>query len=90
MAEAPMPENERDPRHWLWVTAPEYYLDENGAERRDLDPSAGFSPTAWWTCSPETQAGDTPLIYRSQKKKDIAHFAVARWRDAGAALSDPG
>lgn len=78
LAEAPLPENEREPRHWLWVTGPEYYLDENGAERRDLEPSAGFSPTAWWTCSPETRAGDTALIYRSRTKKDIAHYAVVR------------
>lgn len=65
-------------RRWLWVTRPEYYLDEDGTERHDLEPAAGFSPSAWWTCSPHTRAGDTVLLYRSGIKKDIAHFLVVR------------
>ncbi|MCE3554504.1 endonuclease NucS [Pseudonocardia sp. RS11V-5] len=65
-------------RHWLWVTRPEHYLEDDGTERRDLEPSAGFSPSAWWTCSPHTRTGDTVLLYRSGIKKDISHFLVVR------------
>ncbi|MGI5132977.1 hypothetical protein ACQEVB_39690 [Pseudonocardia sp. CA-107938] len=68
----------RNARHWLWVVRPKYYLDDAGDERKDLEPSEGFTPTAWWTCSAETRAGDTALIYRSTEKKDIAYFAVVR------------
>lgn len=25
-----------DRQHWLWITRPEYYLDENGLDRGDL------------------------------------------------------
>ena len=69
---------DRKPRRWLWVVRPDYYLDEDGHERKDLEPSAGFEPTAWWTCSAETRMGDTALLYRSTKYKDIAYFAVVR------------
>jgi hypothetical protein len=69
---------ERRARHWLWVTRPEYYLDESGRPSADLEPAAGFVPSAWWTCSPETRAGDTALLYRSRKLRDIAHFLVVR------------
>lgn len=65
-------------RHWLWVAGPEYYLDAADQDRADLEPAAGFSPASWWTCSPETRAGDTALLYRSRVKKDIVHFLVAR------------
>lgn len=69
---------ERRARHWLWITRPEYYLDESGRPSADLEPAAGFAPSAWWTCSPETRAGDTALLYRSRKLKDIAHFLIVR------------
>ena len=32
---------ERDRQYWLWVTRPDYYLDEDGSDREDLDPNSG-------------------------------------------------
>jgi hypothetical protein len=60
------------------VVRPAYYLDEDGQERKDLEPSAGFEPTAWWTCSAEARMGDTALLCRSTTRRDIAYFAVVR------------
>jgi len=45
--------NER--QYWLWVTRPDYYLDEDGCDREDLDPALGADSDGWWTCS-ETAA----------------------------------
>jgi hypothetical protein len=66
------------PQRWLWVTGPDYYLDERGEERRDLEPDVGFVPDGWWTCAAPTKAGDLVLLYRSRVKKDVAHLLVAR------------
>jgi hypothetical protein len=73
-----VPEETASARHWLWVAGPDYYLDESQKERPDLESAAGFSPSAWWTCSSQTRAGDTVLPYRSKTKKHIAHFLVVR------------
>jgi hypothetical protein len=63
--------DERDSRrYWVGVTGPDYYLDEDGAERRDLDPGSGYEPGGWWTCHWKTEAGDLVLLYRSQKKRE--------------------
>lgn len=37
-----MPRGDR--RYWVWVTGPDYYLDDDGSERRDLDPGQGYEP----------------------------------------------
>ena len=29
--------------YWLWVTRPEYYLDDDRSDREDLDPETGES-----------------------------------------------
>ena len=67
-----------DRRYWVWVTGPDYYLDEDGSERRDLDPGQGYEPGGWWTCHRETEEGDLVLLYRSQKKKDLAYLIETR------------
>jgi hypothetical protein len=64
-------------RYWLWVTGPDYYLDEDGADRRELDPAHAPASGDWWTCHRETQKGDLVLLYRSQIKKDIAYLIEA-------------
>lgn len=71
--------DERDSRrYWVWVTGPDYYLDQDGAERRDLDPGSGYEPGGWWTCHRKTEAGDLVLLYRSPKKKDLAYLIETR------------
>lgn len=67
-----------DRRYWVWVTGPDYYLDEGGSDRRDLDPGKGYEPGGWWTCHRETEEGDLVLLYRSQKKKDLAYLIETR------------
>jgi len=62
----------------LWVSGPDYYLDEDGEERSDLDPEQGYESDGWWTCHRETKNGDLVLIYRSQIKKDLAYLIEAR------------
>jgi predicted RNA-binding protein with PUA-like domain len=62
----------------VWVTGPKYYLDDDGAERRGLDPGQGYVPGGWWTCHRETEEGDLVLLYRSQLKKDLAYLIETR------------
>jgi hypothetical protein len=74
-------------RYWVWVTGPDYYLDDDGAERADLDPGQGYEPGGWWTCHRDTEAGDLVLLYRSRKKKDLAYLIETR-SDAYSLLGD--
>jgi hypothetical protein len=67
-----------EPNHWLWVTGPEYYLDEDGRDRADLEPTSSYTPRHWWTCDRRTREGDQILLYRADQKKDIAYLIVAR------------
>lgn len=60
--------------NWLWVTRPEYYEDDDGNDRADLEPGGGYVPDDWWTCSKHTKFGDLVLLYRSRKRKDIAYL----------------
>jgi predicted RNA-binding protein with PUA-like domain len=71
-------EGSSERRYWVWVTGPEYYLDDNGADRADLQPRRGYEPGGWWSCHRDTQAGDLVLLYRSRKRKDIAYLIEAR------------
>jgi hypothetical protein len=64
--------NER--RYWVWVTRPEYYLDEQGHDREDLDPESGVDSDGWWTCHRDTQTGDLVLLYRSRLSRDIGYL----------------
>ena len=51
----------------MWITRPEYYLDEYGNDSEYLDPDS----EGWWTCHKDTQKGDLVLLYRSRIKRDI-------------------
>lgn len=74
-------------RYWVWVTRPDYYLDDDGTERADLDPGQGYSPGGWWTCHRDTEEGDLILLYRSRKNKDLAYLIETR-SDAYSLLDD--
>lgn len=63
---------------WVWVTRPEYYEDASGQERAELEPGNGYTPENWWTCHKDTKTGDLVLLYRSQKRRDIAYLIKAR------------
>jgi len=64
-------------KYWLWVTRPEYYLDDNGKDRADLDPNSGFDPGGWWTCHKETKKGDLVFLWRAKLKRDIGYLIQA-------------
>lgn len=76
-------------RYWVWVARPEFYLDEDGADRRSLEPGLGYEPGGWWTCHRETEDGDLVLLYRSRLKKDLAYLIEAR-SAAYSILDDEG
>lgn len=59
---------------WLWVTGPTYYLDEDGSDREELDPSREADTEGWWTCHKDTQKGDLALLWRTAPKKDIGYL----------------
>ncbi|MGH9928496.1 MAG: PDDEXK nuclease domain-containing protein [Pyrinomonadaceae bacterium] len=61
-------------RYWVWVTRPEYYLDESGFDRGDLDPQSGADSGGWWTCHRDTRKGDLVLLYRSRLRRDIGYL----------------
>jgi len=67
--------NER--QYWLWVTRPDYYLDEDGCDREDLDPTLGADSDGWWTCNKATKEGDLVLLWRTSPKKDIRYLIQA-------------
>lgn len=73
--------------YWVWVTRPEVYLDEDGEDRRDLDPERGYGD-GWWTCHRDTEEGDLILLYRTAPKSDIAYLIRAR-SDAYSLLEEP-
>lgn len=77
------------PQYWVWVTRPDYYLDEDGQDRPDLDPGLGYEPDDWWTCHKKTQKSDLVLLYRSKLRKDIAYLIETR-SPAYSLLEDPG
>lgn len=63
---------------WLWVTRPEFYLDEEGKERADLDPARCEDSDGWWTCHRDTHAGDLALLWRTRPMSDIGYLIRAR------------
>lgn len=67
--------NER--QYWLWVTRPEYYLEEDGSEREILDPSHNVDGGGWWTCHKDTQKGDLVFLWRTTPKRDIGYLIQA-------------
>ena len=62
--------------YWVWVTGPDYYFDEDGYDREELDPD---SDEAWftWTCHKDTQPGDLVFLYRTTPKKDLGYLIQA-------------
>lgn len=66
-----------DRKYWVWVTRPEYYLDEWGNDREDLDPTNNIDSDGWWTCHKNTKKGDLILLYRSAIKRDIGYLIQA-------------
>jgi hypothetical protein len=64
-------------RYWLWVTRPNFYLDEDGNDREDLDPDSGVDSDGWWTCHKDTKKGDLVLLWRTSPKKDIGYLIQA-------------
>ena len=67
--------NER--QYWLWVTRQEYYWDEDGNDREDLDPGSGVDSDGWWTCHKDTKRGDLVLLWRTMPKSDIGYLIQA-------------
>lgn len=67
--------NER--RYWVWITRPEYYLDERGYDREELDPASGADSDGSWTCHRDTQKGDLVFLYRSRLKRDLGYLIQA-------------
>ena len=55
--------NER--QYWLWVTRPEYYLDDDGSDRESLDPENNVDSDGWCTCNRETKEGDFVFLWRT-------------------------
>jgi hypothetical protein len=64
-------------RHWLWVTKPEYYAENDGSDRRDLDPTIAADTGDWWTCHKDTRAGDLILMYRTRPRMDLGYLVQA-------------
>lgn len=65
------------PAHWLWVTRPQYYLDEDGNDSPDLLPGV-FNEKIRWSCHEDTKKGDLILLYRSVYMKDIGYLIRAK------------
>lgn len=79
--------NEDERRYWLWVTRPEYYLEEDGTDRKDLDPESGVASDGWWTCHKDTQKGDLIFLWRTDPKQDIGYLIQAK-SDAYSIVDD--
>ncbi len=61
-------------QYWLWVTRPEYYLDDDGNDSESLDPENNTDSDGWWTCNKETKEGDFVFLWRTTPKKDIGYL----------------
>jgi EVE domain len=69
-------ENE-ERQYWLWVTTPDYYFDQNGDDREDLQPNNRIDVGGWWTCSRYTKKGDLILLWRAHLARDIKYLIQA-------------
>jgi hypothetical protein len=72
-----------EPQYWQWVTNPEYFLEEDGSERKCLEPEFMEDPGEWWTCHKDTLFGDLIFIYRAGTEngvtyRDIKYVVMAR------------
>ncbi len=90
---------------WVWVSGPQYTFEVDGTPRRALFPVEEVLPehydddNGWWTCHPDTKAGDLAVLYRSGAEneagqlprhgpKDICQVVLAT-SDAFALADDP-
>jgi len=73
---------------WLWVTGPDYYLDDGGEDRADLDPENYEDSDGWWTCDRATRRGDLILLWRARIRRDIGYLIRAE-SDAFSLRDDP-
>lgn len=64
-------------QYWIWVTRPDYYLDDTGNEREDLNPSNEIDVGSWWTCHGNTKIGDLIFLWRTSPKRDIGYLIQA-------------
>jgi len=65
-------------QYWLWVTRAEYYLDGDGNDKEDLDPTKTEDTDGWWTCHKDTRKGDLVFLWRTAPKKDIGYLIQAK------------
>jgi hypothetical protein len=90
---------------WVWVSGPQYTFEADGKAPRWLLPVEEVLPehfdddNGWWTCHPDTKAGDLAVLYRSGAEndpgyvprygpKDVSHVLLAT-SDAFALADDP-
>lgn len=66
------------PQHWLFVTRPKYYLDEEGNDSARLEPGYTSEEEEWWTCHKDTKKGDLIFLYRTSPRSDIGYLMQAR------------
>jgi hypothetical protein len=71
------PTNSATRQHWVWVTGPEYYANEDGSDREDLDPAVAPDAGGWWTCHRNTRRGDLVLLYRTRPRSDLKYLILA-------------
>ena len=69
--------NEIERQYWLWVTRPDYYLEDDGSDREILDPTHSADAGGWWTCHKDTKRGDLIFLWRTSPKKDIGYLIQA-------------
>jgi len=62
-------------QYWLWVTRPDYYLDEDGSDLEIVDLN---SEGGWWTCHKDTKRGDLVFLWRTTPKSDIGYLIQAK------------
>lgn len=71
MSAARLPAPPTAGQSWLWVTRPEYYLDDQGQEVEDLNND---DDSGWWTCQKDTKKGDLAFLWRTTPKRDIGYL----------------
>lgn len=69
--------NSEDRQYWLWVTTPQFYLEEDGSDREMLEPRDFSYAGGWWTCSKNTKKGDLIFLWRARGAKDIKYLIQA-------------
>ena len=74
-------------QYWLWVTRPDYCLEDDGSDREILDPTHSADTGGWWTCHRDTKRGDLIFLWRTSPKKDIGYLIQAE-SDAYSIVDD--